>query len=211
MLRAITNEHCESLGAMVARFHLATESFAASRSNTMGVQQWPQQFNAISNQLDSIQGGIVSEVAEHLAWVQKSWPTDLPSGVVHADLFPDNVFFQGQEVSGLLDFYFACEDIYAYDLAIVLNAWCFEYGTEFNITKAKHLMHGYDSVRPLSAAEREALPVLACGAAIRFFLSRAHDWLHPQEGAEVTPKNPLEYLKKMQFHRKVKSAAEYGL
>ncbi len=139
------------------------------------------------------------------------WPADLPSGVIHADLFPDNVFFLHDKLSGIIDFYFACNDLFTLDLVIAMNAWCFERKGEFNVTKARAMVSGYQERRGLSSAEIEALPVLARGAALRFLLTRAYDWLEQPVGALVRPKDPLEYLHKLQFHQDVKSAKEYGL
>ena len=140
-----------------------------------------------------------------------AWPQTLPIGVIHADLFPDNVFFHDREVSGLIDFYFACTDFLAYDLAICLNAWCFEADGSFNVTKARLLLDGYRQVRALSAAELAALPLLARGSALRFLLTRLYDWLNQTEGALVRPKDPLEYLKKLRFHRGIADSRAYGL
>jgi homoserine kinase type II len=142
--------------------------------------------------------------------LEASWPSGLPEGVIHADLFPDNVFFLGQELSGLIDFYFACNDILVYDLAICLNAWCFEPDAAFNATKARALMGAYHAVRPLSDAELAALPLLARGAALRFLLTRLVDWLAVPAGALVKPKDPMEYWKKLRFHRSVDDVAAYG-
>jgi homoserine kinase type II len=146
-----------------------------------------------------------------LDFLEAHWPKDLPEGVIHADLFPDNVFFLGDELSGLIDFYFACNDLLAYDVSICLNAWCFEKDGAFNITKGMALLSGYQSVRPLTPPRSSALPLLARGSALRFFLTRLYDWLMTPAGALVVKKDPLEYLKKLQFHRSIKTAAEYGL
>jgi homoserine kinase type II len=146
-----------------------------------------------------------------LATLKASWPTGLPTGVIHADLFPDNVFFRGETLSGLIDFYFACTDFFAYDLAICLNAWCFESDGAFNATKARQLFAGYQRVRPLSATELDAIPLLARGSALRFLLTRLYDWLNRPEGAFVTPKNPLEYLGKLRFHQSVRGLGDYCL
>ena len=152
------------------------------------------------------------ELAGELDILEKTWPKALPKGVIHADLFPDNVFFDERDaLTGIIDFYFACNDFLAYELAICLNAWCFEKTHEFNITKARLMLSAYHAVRPLAEAELAALPVLARGAALRFLLTRAHDWLFPVAGALVTPKDPLEYLKKLRFHQKVRHHGEYGL
>src|SRR5690606_41990322 len=143
--------------------------------------------------------------------LERKWPGALPQGVIHADLFPDNVFFIGEKLSGVFDFYFACNDALAYDLAICLNAWCFEADGSFNITKARALLQAYNAVRPLDAAELAALPLLARGSAMRFLLTRLYDWLNHPAGAFVKPKDPLEYLKRLRFHRGVTSPASYGL
>jgi len=155
--------------------------------------------------------GLKAELETELAALEGSWPKALPQGVIHADLFPDNVFFIGEKLSGIFDFYFACNDALAYDLAICLNAWCFEHDGSFNITKARALLQAYTEVRPLDAGELAALPLLARGSAMRFLLTRLYDWLNRQPGALVQPKNPLEYLRRLRFHRDVTSPSEYGL
>ena len=155
--------------------------------------------------------GLRTLIESELALLERDWPRTLPTGVIHADLFPDNVFFIGDQISGLIDFYFACTDFLAYDIAICLNAWCFEADFSFNVTKARALLSAYDQVRPLSPAERSALPVLCQGAALRFLLTRLVDWLHRQEGALVKPKDPLEYLKKLRFLQQIDGARDLGL
>ena len=142
---------------------------------------------------------------------RRAGPRDLPDGVIHADLFPDNVFFLGEELSGLIDFYFACIDTLAFDVAVCLNAWCFEPDHSYNVTKGRALLYAYGKVRDWSAQERAALPVLARGAAMRFLLTRLVDWLAVPDGALVKPKDPLEYYRKLRFHQSVKSAQDYGL
>jgi homoserine kinase type II len=139
-----------------------------------------------------------------------NWPMGLPSGVIHADMFPDNVFFIGERLSGLIDFYFACNDAFAYDIAICLNAWCFEPDFSFNHTKGQAFLKGYTSIRPLEAAEWLALPMLARGAALRFLLTRAHDWIHTSKDAFVKPHDPLDYVRRLRFHQGVTSAVSYG-
>ena len=146
-----------------------------------------------------------------MAYLEETWPSELPNGVIHADLFPDNVFFLGKDLSGLIDFYFACNDAFAYDIAICLNAWCFEQDLSFNVTKARALLDGYMSVRQLTNSEHAALPTLCRGAALRFLLTRLYDWLSVPEGALVTPKDPMEYVKKLRFHQTVDNASAYGL
>jgi homoserine kinase type II len=158
-----------------------------------------------------VQKGLGDELARELDDLTKHWPKSLPEGVIHADLFPDNVFFLDDKLSGMIDFYFACNDWFAYDLGICLNAWCFEKDGSLNATKARALVRGYRKIRPITAEEIAALPILARGSALRFLLTRLYDWLHHPPGAFVQPKDPLEYLKKLRFHRSVKSASAYGL
>lgn len=209
--RAIRNEHCAALGEALARMHLATASFPQTRRNALDLEGWEQLFLKIQKDVKNIRSGLGVELGKELTFLKEHWPKHLPAGVIHADLFPDNVFFDDGKVSGVIDFYFACNDLYIYELAIVLNAWCFEPGPEFNITKAKCLLNAYHRVRPLSDKELEALPVVARGAAVRFLMTRAHDWLYREEGALVTPHNPNEYIRKLHFHQHVRSASEYGI
>jgi homoserine kinase type II len=203
--------HCAGVGDALARLHLAGADFPMQRSNDLSVAGWRPLLTASVRHKDQVAAELAEEVERELAFLERHWPAPLPAGVIHADLFPDNVFFQGEQLSGLIDFYFACTDYLAYDLAICLNAWCFESDGSFNITKSRRLVGAYQAVRPLSEAELEALPLLALGAAMRFLLTRLYDWLHTPRSALVTPKNPIEYLNKMRFHRGVRSLGEYGL
>ncbi len=209
--RRITPERCDALGRILARLHLDGLDFALRRDNGLAVPALRPLFALSAPRADEVEAGLGEELARELETLERNWPRDLPSGVIHADLFPDNVFFAGDAVTGVIDFYFACNDLLAYDLAICMNAWCFEPLAEFNITKARALLRGYREVRALSGAELEALPILARGAAMRFLLTRLHDWLHRVEGALVQPKNPLEYLRKLRFHRGIRGPAAYGL
>ncbi|WP_153770877.1 homoserine kinase [Labrenzia sp. CE80] len=204
-------EHCAELGAGMAALHLAGADFAMVRPNALTVGDWRPLFEQCDSNSDRVQAGLSAEIEKELAHLENRWPKELPTGVIHADLFPDNVFFLGDELSGLIDFYFACTDAFAYDVAICLNAWCFEQDGAFNVTKARALLNGYTKVRPLSEPEYEALPLLARGSALRFLLTRLYDWLSVPEGALVTPKDPLEYLKKLRFHQSVESVKSYGL
>ncbi|MEC7475652.1 MAG: homoserine kinase, partial [Pseudomonadota bacterium] len=206
--------HCHALGASKAEMHLAAQHFGMTRANNLSIDAWPELYETSQHNADTLHAGLTELIDSELARLKEHWPNAdaaLPRGIIHADLFADNVFFIGDKLSGIIDFYFACSDIMAYDLAIVLNAWCFETDTSFNITKARALMDGYNSVRKLTPEEIEALPILASGAAMRFLLTRLHDWFAPQEGALVKPKNPLDYLHRLRFHKKTKSAAEYGV
>ena len=203
--------HCAELGRGLAAFHNATQTFGMARPNALGVASWGPLFDDSRDQADAVIPGMAALVDEELVALDAAWPRDLPQGVIHADLFPDNVFFIGDRLSGLIDFYFACNDMLAYDLAICVNAWCFEDDLAFNVTRARAMIEGYDAVRPLSAAERDALPLLCRGAALRFCLTRLHDWLRVPEDALVTPKDPRPYYERLRFHRSVTSATEYGL
>ncbi len=205
------NRHCAALGSAMAGLHLAGLDFDMRRANDLSVAGWQKLYEKTAPHLDEIAPGLGGEIGGELAFLAENWPADLPEGIIHADLFPDNVFFIGERLSGLIDFYFACHDILAYDIAICLNAWCFETGNAFNITKARAILKGYQNKRPLEDGEIAALPLLARGAALRFFLTRAYDWVNTPENALVRPKNPREYLDKLRFHRTVKSAAGYGI
>lgn len=207
----ITPNMCESLGAAMAKLHIASEDFPMHRDNDLTLDGWSRMIEKEGHQLDTIQEGLFEALQTEQEHLENKWPNDLPAGVIHADLFPDNVFFQGEQVSGIIDFYFACNDLFAYDIAICLNCWCFEHGAEFNITKAKALLRGYQSVRPFTLAEKQSLPLLARGAALRFLLTRAADWLHPAPGANVRPKDPMEYVKKLRFHQALNGPEGYGL
>ncbi len=209
--RRVDAGHCSALGSALARLHLAGADFRMVRANALSVASWRPLFEAGRAGADRVQPGLEAEIARELDDLERHWPTDLPQGVIHADLFPDNVFFQSREVSGIIDFYFACVDITAYDLAICLNAWCFEPDGAFNITKARQLLAAYRVLRPFTGAELEALPLLARGAALRFLLTRLFDWQNQVEGALVKPKDPLEYLDKLRFHRGLSGPGAYGL
>ncbi|WP_334174885.1 homoserine kinase [Pseudoxanthobacter sp.] len=204
-------EHCAGVGRALAGLHLAGEGFGLVRPNALGQAAWAPLFAQSADRADSVAPGLTAEIGGELAALAAGWPQGLPAGVIHADLFPDNVFFLGNRLSGLIDFYFACDDFLAYDLAICLNAWCFEPDGAFNFTKGQALLTAYCRERPLGPAEVAALPVLARGAAVRFLLTRLHDWLRVPPGALVVPKDPLEYLGKLRFHRAVASARDYGL
>ena len=203
--------HCAQVGEAVARLHLAGADFPLRRANALTLAGWKKLFDDCRARADDVQSGLADELAREVDDLAAHWPAGLPEGVIHADLFPDNVFFLDDKLSGMIDFYFACNDAFAYDLGICLNAWCFERDGSFNATKARALVRGYTQVRPVTPAEVEVLPVLARGSALRFLLTRLYDWLHHPAGAFVQPKDPLEYLKKLRFHRSVKSAAAYGL
>ncbi len=210
-IRKPTAGHCAAVGDALARLHIAGADFAIKRPNALSVENWRSLFEHAGPRGDSVRPGLCNEIVTELGMLEKNWPRDLPSGVIHADLFPDNVFFLGDKLSGLIDFYFACNDMFAYDVAICLNCWCFEPDHSYNVTKGRALLGAYNKARALSAAEQAALPMLARGAAMRFLLTRLVDWLSVPDGALVKPKDPLEYFRKLRFHQSVKSASDYGL
>lgn len=209
--RRIAPGHCLELGRGLARLHLAGADFPLRRENALSVAAWRSLLEPHLARADELEAGLSAELARELDELEREWPHDLPGGVIHADLFPDNALFTDGRLSGIIDFYFACNDLFAYDLAICLNAWCFEREREFNITKARALLRGYREVRPLSRAEVEVLPVLARGAAIRFLATRLQDWFGRVEGALVRPKDPMEYVRKLRFHRGLSRPGSYGL
>jgi len=180
------------------------------RMNALSIDAWRPLYEQARPRGDSVKPGLCDEIARELDALDRLWPHGLPEGVIHADLFPDNVFFLGDRLSGLIDFYFACTDMLAYDVAICLNAWCFEADHSYNVTKGRALLNGYAKVRGLSASERDAFPVLARGSAMRFLLTRLVDWLAVPNGALVKPKDPLEYHRKLRFHQSVTSPRDYG-
>jgi homoserine kinase type II len=210
-IRRPTPKHCGRLGEALAKLHAAGARFELQRKNTLSVEAWRPLLQAAGTRADQVAPGIHGRAQAALADVERNWPKALPSGIIHADLFTDNVFFIGDRLSGLIDFYFACTDAFAYDLAICLNAWCFEADGSFNLTKGQALIGAYEQVRRLSGEEVAALPLLCQGAALRFMLTRLVDWLDVPPGALVKPKDPLEYDRKLGFHRRVTDAAEYGL
>jgi homoserine kinase type II len=182
-----------------------------TRKNALSVEDWRSLYESAASRADTLQPGLKETIARELGHLEQSWPRDLPQGVIHADLFPDNVFFLGDRLSGLIDFYFACTDTLAYDVAICLNAWCFEPDHAYNVTKGRNLLQAYSAVRPLAPAELAALPLLARGAALRFLLTRLVDWLNVPVGALVKPKDPIEYFRKLRFHQAVASVRDYGI
>ncbi|MCJ2083104.1 homoserine kinase [Methylobacterium sp. J-090] len=203
-------DHCRALGGALAGLHAAGGDFPMRRDNNLSVDAWEPLFRAAEPQADRVSPGLADRVRGDLAVLQADWPRGLPSGVIHADLFTDNVFFIGDDLSGLIDFYFACTDAFAYDLAICLNAWCFEADGTFHRDRGAALIAGYESVRPLDTEEVAALPILCRGAALRFMLTRLVDWLNVPPGALVQPKDPLEYDRRLAFHRAATRAENYG-
>ena len=209
--RRVRAEHCGPVGAAMAALHLAGQGYPPERPNALGPAGWTPLLDRCLTRADEVQAGLGPELEAALAGILAAWPGALPRGHIHADLFPDNVFFLDGALSGLIDFYFAATDLFAYDLAVGLNAWCFEPDFQFNVTKARAMLRAYGAIRPLSAAEQAALPVLCRGAALRFLLTRLFDWVNTPAGAMVTRKDPLEYLRRLRFHLQARDAHAYGL
>jgi homoserine kinase type II len=206
-----SSSQARTVGAALAQLHLALSDFPLTRDNDLGPRDWALMWEGRSDDANYLEIGTAAAIQSDLAIIAMDWPTDLPKGTIHADLFPDNVLYIGDTVSGLIDFYFACTDFFAYDIAVMLNAWCFEpNGREFDLTKGRALLAGYRSVRTLSQDELDALPLLARGAALRFFLTRLIDWTTNMEGALVKKKDPRDYTSRLAFHRAAKSAKDYG-
>ena len=210
-IRRPSPAHCGAVGEALAQLHLAGADFPLRRVNALSVSGWrPLYAVAQAKNADRVQPGLANALAAEVAELENAWPRNLPQGVIHADLFPDNVFFLHDRLSGLIDFYFACTDTLAYDLAICLNAWCFETDHSYNVTKGRALLQAYAGKRPLSADEQQLLPLLCRGAALRFLLTRLVDWLEVPAGALVRPKDPVEYFRKLRFHQTIGSARDYG-
>lgn len=212
----ITPRHLELTGELAARMHLAAEGFPQTRRNAMGLEAWQTLFTGFRNSADGISPGLEKEIESELAHAKKHWPQGLPKGIIHADIFPDNVFFidgntDQPELSGVIDFYFACNDYWAYELAICLNAWCFDTGHQYVPARGQALFKAYNKLRPLTDAEKKAFPTLARASALRFLMTRIHDWINRPAGALVNPKDPKEYLAKLHFHQQAKSLADYGI
>lgn len=206
-----TPAHCAELGAAMARMHEAGQSFDGNRPNSMSVASWEGLMEETRDRADTVVDGLAAVIAAEFEHTANLWPDDLPGGVIHADLFPDNVFFLGDRLSGLIDFYFACNDALAYDLAICINAWCFEPDHSLNVTKARALLRGYAGVRPITRAEYDALPLLARGSALRFLLTRLYDWINHDAAAYVQPKDPKQFLGRLRFHQQVDGPGAYGV
>jgi homoserine kinase type II len=204
--------HCAGVGQALARMHLAGRDFPMHRANALSVSGWRPLFEAAAPRADEVQHDLRAFLSAELDHLEGNiWPTGLPQGVIHADLFPDNVFFLGDRLSGLIDFTFACNDMLAYDVAICLNAWCFESDHSFNVTKARGFLNAYGRERKLTEPEQDALPLLARGAAMRFLLTRLVDFLNVPPGALVRPKDPIEYVRKLRFQQGVRTISDYGV
>lgn len=204
MTTAITPLQCQQVGALMARMHEAVADFKGNRENNLSLWGWQSLWQRCAARAHEVAPVLPEIVGEELAYLAQHWPSAaaLPRGVIHADLFDDNVFFKDGTLYGVIDFYFSCTDFFTYDLAITLTAWCFDKQHHFVPERGEAMLQGYHALKPLSGAELQALPLLLRGAALRFLLTRLHDWLHHPEGAHVKPKDPLEYLEKLTFFRR---------
>jgi len=205
----ITREECFEIGKITAQLHEITKKFDINRKNNLSIESWQNIFEKTIKQKIDLDETIIKKTKNYLNFLKDKWPKDLPQGIIHADLFPDNIFFTNNKVSGIIDFYFACNDFFAYELAICINSICFDNNSTFNMTKAKNLIDGYTSIRTLSEDEKKYLPILSMGAAMRFFLTRLYDFYHTDNKADVKIKDPFEYLKKIEFHSTIKNFNEY--
>tara|TARA_A100001011_G_scaffold108039_1_gene114628 strand:- start:1755 stop:2723 length:969 start_codon:yes stop_codon:yes gene_type:complete len=210
--KTLTPQNCKSVGIEVAKMHEITKNFKIKRKNDLSVNSWRGLFNSVKKKCSKIHHDLPKLIESNLNDVEKNWPTDLPKGIIHADLFNDNIFFNNNKFSGLIDFYFSCEDFYAFEIAICFNALCFDgmpKNLSFNVTKAKNFIDGYSSIRKLTDEEKGNIKVLSQGAALRFLLTRVFDALNTVEGAIVKIKDPMEYLKRLEFHKNSKNFEDY--
>ena len=205
----ITSEECFEIGKITAQLHEITKKFNVSRKNNLSIESWQNIFEKTIKQKIDLDETIIKKTNNYLNFLKDNWPKNLPQGIIHADLFPDNIFFTNNKVSGIIDFYFACNDFFAYEIAICINSICFDTNSTFNMTKAKNLIDGYSSIRTLSTEEKKFLPILSMGAAMRFFLTRLHDFYHTDNKADVKIKDPFEYFKKIEFHSTIKNFNQY--
>ncbi|MEY3434592.1 MAG: Homoserine kinase [Pseudomonadota bacterium] len=205
----ITSEECFEIGKITAQLHEITKKFNINRKNNLSIENWESIFEKTIKQKIDLEESIIKKTKNYLNFLKDKWPKNLPQGIIHADLFPDNIFFTNNKVSGIIDFYFACNDFFAYEIAICINSLCFDNNSTFNMTKAKNLIDGYTSIRTLSEDEKKYLPILSMGAAMRFFLTRLYDFYHTDNKADVKIKDPFEYLKKIEFHSTIKNFNEY--
>ena len=200
-----------AVGAALAQVHLCGADFAGERENGMGREAWAQLLGDCGEGLAAIDPGLPALIARELPAVSADWPTQLPRSVIHADLFPDNVLMLGDKVTGLIDFYFACTDVTAYDVAVTHAAWCFSAdGLHFDPRLSRALLEGYESLRPLSAPERAALPLLARAASLRFLATRAYDWINTPTDDLVTPKDPMAFAHRLDFYARPENAGLFN-
>ena len=208
----LTPDNCHEVGIYTAKLHMITKNLNIKRTNRLSVNSWRLIYRKIQRDCSKIYPDLTKIIERNLEIIEDKWPKNIPRGIIHADLFPDNIFFKGNKLTGIIDFYFSCYDFYALEIAICLNALCFEGKNEnlsFNVTKAKKFIDGYSSIRKLTEEEKESLKILCHGAAMRFLLTRVFDYLNLTEDALVKIKDPVEYLKRLEFHNSVKNYQDY--
>jgi len=208
----LSPNNCYEVGIQTAKLHMITKNLSGKRENKLSINSWRKIYKNVQGDCAKIHPNLAKIVEKNLDEIENSWPKNIPSGIIHADLFPDNIFFKSNKLTGIIDFYFSCNDLYAFEIAICLNAFCFEGQKEnlsFNVTKAKKFIDGYSSIRKLTEEEKESLKILCQGAAIRFLLTRVFDYLNLIEGAIVKIKDPIEYLKRLEFHNGIKNYHDY--
>ena len=210
--KILSPDNCKSLGQEVARMHLITKNFKIQRQNDLSIRSWRKIFEQVKDECINIHKDLPKLIESNLIDVEKNWPNDLPQGIIHADLFNDNIFFKDNKFNGIIDFYFSCNDFYALEIAICFNALCFDGSKDnlsFNVTKAKNFMNGYSLLRKLSDGEKENIKVMSQGSALRFLLTRVFDAINTVEGAIVKVKDPMEYLVRLEFHKNSKNFEDY--
>ena len=203
---------CHKIGIQAAKLHLITKNLIGKRENKLSVNSWRKIYKKVQKDCSRIHLNLTKTIEKNLDEIENNWPKNIPSGIIHADLFPDNIFFKDDKLTGIIDFYFSCYDFYAFEIAICLNALCFEGQKEnlsFNVTKAKKFIDGYSSIKKLTEEEKKSLKILCQGAAMRFLLTRVFDYLNLTDGALVKIKDPIEYLKRLEFHNSVKDYKDY--
>ena len=203
---------CYKVGIQTAKLHLITKNLSGKRENKLSVNSWRKIYQKVQKDCSKIQQNLTKIIEKNLDEIENNWPKNIPSGIIHADLFPDNIFFKDDKLTGIIDFYFSCYDFYVFEIAICLNALCFEGQKEnlsFNVTKAKKFIDGYSSIKKITEEEKKSLKILCQGAAMRFLLTRVFDYLNLTEGALVKIKDPIEYLKRLEFHNSVKNYQDY--
>ena len=210
--KILSPNDCYEVGINTAKLHMITKDLTSKRENRLSVNSWRNIYSKVKKDCSKIHSNLPKIIEKNLEMIEKNWPKNIPSGIIHADLFSDNIFFKNNKLSGIIDYYFSCYDFYAFEIAICLNALCFEGKNEnlsFNVTKSKKFIDGYSSVRQLTEEEKISLKVLCQGAAIRFLLTRVFDYLNLTEGAIVKIKDPIEYLKRLEFHDNVENYQDY--
>jgi len=210
--KILNPNNCRALGREVAHMHLITKNFKIQRQNDLSIKSWRKIFEQVKEKCINIHRDLPKLIESNLADVEKNWPTNLPKGIIHADLFNDNIFFKDEKFNGIIDFYFSCNDFYALEIAICFNALCFDGSKDnlsFNVTKAKNFMDGYSQLRKLNDNEKKSIKVLSQGSALRFLLTRVFDTINIVEGAIVKVKDPMEYLVRLEFHKNSKSFEDY--